>query len=100
AHIATGMSARVYLLGYPNRPFRGVVEGVGWALYQNNGATVAGLANVAATLDWVRPAQPFPLRITLKDEDRRFPCRMGATEVVTMEGKPPPSPPLIRLQER
>ncbi len=100
AHIAPGMSARVYLLGYPNRRFRGVVEGVGWALFQNNGATVAGLANVAPTLNWVRLAQRFPVRITLKDDDPRFPFRMGATAVVTIEGEPPRSPPLIRLQAR
>ena len=100
AHIASGMNARVYLLGYPNRPFRGVVEGVGWALYQNNGATVAGLANVAPTLNWVRLAQRFPVRITLKDDDPRFPFRMGATAVVTIDGAPPSSPPAVGLQAR
>ena len=100
AHIAPGMNARVYLLGYPNRPFRGVVEGVGWALYQNNGATVAGLANVAPTLNWVRLAQRFPVRITLKDDDPGFPFRMGATAVVTIDGAPPPSPPAVGLQAR
>jgi len=87
-NIAPGMSARVYLLGYPNRRFRGVVEGVGWALYQTNGGTVAGLANVAPALNWVRLAQRFPVRITLEDEDPRFPFRMGATAVVTIEGEP------------
>jgi multidrug resistance efflux pump len=80
------MSARVYLLGYPNRRFSGVVEGVGWALYQANGATVAGLANVAPTLNWVRLAQRFPVRITLGAADPRFPFRMGATAVVTIDG--------------
>lgn len=100
AHITPGMNARVYLLGYPSRPFRGVVEGVGWALYQNNGATVAGLANVAPTLNWVRLAQRFPVRITLKDKDSRFPFRMGATAVVTIDGEQSPSPSAIGLQAR
>jgi len=98
SHIAPGMSARVYLLGYPNRRFRGVVEGVGWALYQTNGATVAGLANVAPTLNWVRLAQRFPVRITLGDEDPRFPFRMGATAVVTIDGAPSRTPAPIRSQ--
>jgi len=89
SHIAPGMTARVYLLGYPNHRFHGVVEGVGWALYQSNGATVSGLANVAPTLNWVRPAQRFPVRITLDDADPRFPFRMGATAVVTIDGTPP-----------
>lgn len=86
AHIAPGMTARVYLLGYPDRSFRGVVEGIGWALYQSNGGTVSGLANVAPTLNWVRLVQRFPVRITLGDADPRFPFRMGATAVVTIEG--------------
>jgi membrane fusion protein, multidrug efflux system len=98
SHIAPGMSARVYLLSYPNRRFRGVVEGVGWALYQTNGATVAGLANVASTLNWVRLAQRFPVRITLGPEDPRFPFRMGATAVVTIDGAPSRPPPTIRSQ--
>jgi membrane fusion protein, multidrug efflux system len=86
--IAPGMSAQVYLLGYPNRRFHGVVEGVGWALYQENGATVAGLPNVAPTLNWVRLAQRFPVRITLDGQAPEFPFRMGATAVVTIEGNP------------
>jgi len=98
SHIAPGMSARVYLLGYPNRRFSGVVEGVGWALYQANGATVAGLANVAPTLNWVRLAQRFPVRITLGAVDPRFPFRMGATAVVTIDGEPPRPPPPIPSQ--
>jgi membrane fusion protein, multidrug efflux system len=100
ADIAPGMRAHVYLLGYPNRRFRGVVEGVGWALYQSNGGTVAGLANIAPTLNWVRLAQRFPVRITLEDGDPRFPFRMGATAVVTIEGEPPTMAAPIRSQSR
>jgi multidrug resistance efflux pump len=84
--IAPGMSAQVYLLGYPNRRFHGVVEGLGWALYQDNGATIAGLPNVTPTLNWVRLAQRFPVRITLDGRQPEFPFRMGATAVVTIEG--------------
>jgi multidrug resistance efflux pump len=84
--IAPGMDAQVYLLGYPNRRFHGVVQGVGWALYQENGATVAGLPNVAPTLNWVRLAQRFPVRITLDGRQPEFPFRMGGTAVVTIEG--------------
>jgi multidrug resistance efflux pump len=85
--IAPGMNAEVYLLGYPNRRFHGVVEGVGWALYQENGSTVAGLANVAPTLNWVRLAQRFPVRITLDGRQPEFPFRMGATAIVTIAGR-------------
>jgi multidrug resistance efflux pump len=97
-YIAPGMQAEVYLLGYPNRRFRGVVEGVGWALFQENGATIAGLPNVAPTLNWVRLAQRFPVRITLEDRDPRFPFRMGATAVVTIDGATSSRSPLIHSQ--
>jgi len=86
ANIRPGMTAQVYLLSYPNRRFRGVVQGVGWALYQNNGASVEGLPQVEPTLNWVRLSQRFPVRIILQDPDQGFPFRMGATAVVTIQG--------------
>jgi membrane fusion protein, multidrug efflux system len=86
AHIAPGMTAQVYLRSYPGHPFRGQVQGVGWALYQDNGATVAGLPQIEPTLNWVRLSQRFPVRITLGPNDDVYPFRMGATAVVTIEG--------------
>ncbi|HUA33030.1 MAG TPA: HlyD family efflux transporter periplasmic adaptor subunit [Candidatus Binataceae bacterium] len=86
ANIRPGMRAEVFLLGYPNVRFRGRVEGVGWALFQDNGATVSGLPRVEPTLNWVRLAQRFPVRVTLEDRDARYPFRMGETAVVTIKG--------------
>jgi multidrug resistance efflux pump len=86
-HIRPGMNAVVYLLSYPNTRFRGQVQGVGWALYQDNGATVQGLPQVEETLNWVRLSQRFPVRITLETPEPDFPFRMGATAVVTIEGR-------------
>jgi membrane fusion protein, multidrug efflux system len=86
AHIRAGMSAEVFLLAYPGHSFRGHVQGVGWALYQENGATVAGLPAIAPTLNWVRLSQRFPVRIILERPDPQFPYRMGATAVVTIQG--------------
>jgi multidrug efflux system membrane fusion protein len=85
-HIRPGMSAEIYLLSYPNKRFRGHVQGVGWALYQNNGATVQGLPQVEETLNWVRLSQRFPVRIVLDRGDPAFPFRQGATAVVTIQG--------------
>ncbi len=85
-YIRPGMRAEVYLLSYPNKRFRGHVQGVGWALYQENGATVAGLPQVEPTLNWVRLSQRFPVRIVLDDRDPAHPFRMGATAVVTIQG--------------
>jgi multidrug efflux system membrane fusion protein len=85
-HIRPGMNAEVYLLSYPDRRFRGRVQGVGWALYQNNGATIQGLPQVEETLNWVRLSQRFPVRIILESDDPLFPFRSGATAVVTIQG--------------
>ena len=71
---------------YQRHRFRGRVQGVGWALYQQNGATVEGLPQIDPTLNWVRLAQRFPVRIVLEDRDPKFPFRMGNTAVVTIQG--------------
>jgi membrane fusion protein, multidrug efflux system len=86
SHIRPGMTAEVFLLAYPNHRFRGTVQGLGWALYQTNGATIEGLPQVEPTLNWVRLSQRFPVRITLEDRDPNYPFRMGATAVVTIQG--------------
>jgi membrane fusion protein, multidrug efflux system len=86
AHIEPGMTADVFLLAYPNRRFRGRVQGVGWALYQQNGATIDGLPAIEPTLNWVRLSQRFPVRVVLEQRDADAPFRMGATAVVTIQG--------------
>jgi membrane fusion protein, multidrug efflux system len=84
--IKTGMRVKVYLIAYPGKQFTGTVQGIGWALFQQNGATVGVLPAVEPTLNWVRLAQRFPVRIILDDPDPNFPYRMGATAVVTIKG--------------
>ncbi|HEY8517054.1 MAG TPA: biotin/lipoyl-binding protein [Candidatus Binatia bacterium] len=86
ASIAPGMSAEIYLMSYPRRKFRGRVQGIGWALYQKDGATVGVLPAVEPTLNWVRLAQRFPVRIVLEESDPAYPFRMGASAVVTIKG--------------
>ncbi|HKD70201.1 MAG TPA: biotin/lipoyl-binding protein [Candidatus Binataceae bacterium] len=86
SHIRPGMSVEVFLLSYPNQRFRGHVQGIGWGLYQENGATVAGLPQVEPTLNWVRLSQRFPVRIILGPNNTRFPFRIGQTAVVTVQG--------------
>jgi membrane fusion protein, multidrug efflux system len=87
-HIRPQMRAEIYLLSYPNKRFHGHVQGVGWALYQGDGASVQGLPQVDETLNWVRLSQRFPVRIILDDPDPAFPFRMGTTAVVTIKGNP------------
>jgi multidrug resistance efflux pump len=86
ANIRPGMAADVFLLSYPGHRVHGVVQGIGWALHQPDGATVGVLPAVEPTLDWVRLAQRFPVRIRLDPPAADRPYRMGATAVVTVRG--------------
>jgi membrane fusion protein, multidrug efflux system len=85
--IRPGMRADVSLLSYPGKRFEGEVQGIGWGLSQENGATVGGLPHVEETLNWVRLNQRFPVRIVLERGDGDHPFRMGQTAVVTIRGE-------------
>ena len=65
--IEPGMVAEIWLLACPGQTLRGVVQGVGKAIYQPVGASVDALPDVPPSLDWVRLAQRFPVRIILED---------------------------------
>ena len=86
ANVRPGMKAEVYLMGYPGRRFHGEVQGIGWAIHQADGATVQGLPAVEPTLNWVRFAKRFPVRIRLEPPSSEQPYRMGTTAVVTVLG--------------
>ena len=85
--IRPGMPAEVSLLSYPGKRFHGDVQGIGWGLFQENGATVGGLPNVEETLNWVRLNQRFPVRIVLERDNGDHPFRIGQTAVVTIQGE-------------
>ena len=83
-----GQRVRVRLFPYPDRVFDGVVEGVGWGIYQPDGQANAGtlqLPEVAPTINWVRLPQRFPVRIDLPHEDPQHPFRIGQTAVVQID---------------
>jgi multidrug efflux system membrane fusion protein len=81
-----GMSAEVYVLNYPGRPFRGEVQGIGWAVQQPDGPTTGLLPPVQPALNWVRLAQRFPVRVRLIDPPGDLPLRVGQTAAVTVLG--------------
>lgn len=85
--IAPGMPAEIFLMSYPGKRLRGRVQGVGWGLHQRNGATVGVLPEVEPTLNWLRLAQRFPVRIRVEDRDPEITLRMGASAVVTIQGE-------------
>jgi multidrug efflux system membrane fusion protein len=89
--IEIGRSVEIYLMARPGERLLGRVQGIGWALFPPDGATADMLPKVSPTLDWVRLAQRFPVRITVESEPAR-PLRMGETAsvIVLPEGDAPP----------
>jgi len=89
-NIRPGRPAQVYLLGDAARKFAGVVDSVGYGVYPDDGgADAGGLPHVPRTLNWVRVAQRFPVRILVTRPDaERF--RIGASAVAIM-GEPAPT---------
>jgi cardiolipin synthase len=68
-------------MSYPNRRFRGVVQGIGWANHPDQGATVGVLPDVPRTLNWVRLASRRLYGPLLRDGVRIFEYDAGMTHV-------------------
>jgi len=91
--IVPGMTARVRLIMYPGYSYTGKVEGVGWGVFQQDGSdTPALLPDINPTVDWIRLAARFPVRINLGNFKSDHPLRMGAratVEILPGEGEKP-----------
>ena len=84
AGMEPGQRATVYVMAQPSRALRGQVDSLGWGVASDVSATFGGLPHVERTLNWVRIAARFPVRILLDappDELMRF----GATAVVVID---------------
>ena len=82
--VPAGAPVDLYLQSHPGRRFRGTVVGLGWAVLPENGTSVGGLPRVERSLDWIRLAARFPVRIKVEDPDDSF--RIGASAVATVHG--------------
>jgi multidrug efflux system membrane fusion protein len=83
-HIPSGAPVDLYLLSQPGKHFRGTVVGLGWAVLPENGTSVNGLPRVERSLDWIRLAARFPVRIKVDNPDDSF--HLGASAVATVRG--------------
>ena len=83
-HIPAGAAVDLYLQSHPGRHFRGTVVGLGWAVLPENGTSVNGLPRVERSLNWIRLAARFPVRIKVEDPDDSF--RIGASAIATARG--------------
>jgi multidrug efflux system membrane fusion protein len=83
-HIPSGAPVDLYLQSQPSRHFRGTVVGLGWAVLPEKGTSVNGLPSVERSLDWIRLAARFPVRIKVENPDDSF--HLGASAVATVRG--------------
>jgi multidrug resistance efflux pump len=83
SNVKPGDKVKVTLMGYPGRPFDGVVESTGWAVFIQDGSTVKLIPQVAQTIDWVQLPQRFPVRVRIAGEPP-VPLRIGQTASVAV----------------
>lgn len=87
ADIELGACASVYVLGQRGPSLKGRVENIGWGISSADVINLPrSLPYVQKSLNWVRVAQRFPVRIGLNEPDSGF-LRMGASaDVVIRHG--------------
>jgi multidrug efflux system membrane fusion protein len=83
AGIKPGQRATVYVMAEPSRPLRGEVESLGWGVASEDPA-LGGLPHVERTLNWVRIATRFPVRILLDSPPADL-MRVSASAVIVIE---------------
>jgi membrane fusion protein, multidrug efflux system len=79
-----GQRALVYVMQAPQTPVKGVVDSLGGAVAPDEGATFLGLPHVPRSLNWVRIAQRFPVRILLENPPEEL-MRIGATAAIVIQ---------------
>jgi membrane fusion protein, multidrug efflux system len=82
--IKPGQRALVYVMQAPQTPLQGAVDSIGGGVRSDEGENILGLPLVPRTLNWVRIAQRFPVRILLKDPPPSL-MRIGASVAIVVE---------------
>jgi multidrug efflux system membrane fusion protein len=76
--IKSGQKAVIRLQTYPDHRLEGIVEGISWGIEQEAGDVErGGLPNVTPTVDWVRLAQRFPVKVKFVDVPPEVELRIG-----------------------
>lgn len=104
--IGNGDRAIVTLMSYPDKPFEGTVDSVGWGIAQQDGSTgFELLPNVNPTFEWIRLAQRIPVKIRIGELPEGVALRVGTTcSVLVMTGSAagddghavPPAPAVLQ----
>jgi membrane fusion protein, multidrug efflux system len=83
-----GDCATVYSMLDRGRPIAGVVQGVGWGVLDQDRINLPrSVPYVQRSLDWVRVAQRFPVRVRLRTPPPEL-ARLGASAVVEIKHGP------------
>ena len=85
AGIRPGQHATVFVPSHPNQPVSGTMESLGWGVTPDEGSTSSGgLPRVPRSLEWVRIAQRFPVRVLLQNPPEPL-MRVAATAVIVID---------------
>ena len=84
AGLRPGQPATVFVLGFGGAAVHGVLDSLGSGVTPDEASTSNGLPSIPRSLDWVRIAQRFPVRILL-DNPPPFYMRIGASAVVLID---------------
>jgi len=76
-----GQSATVYVMQDSHHPVAGVIDSLNFGVVPDEGTVSNGLPEVPRSLNWVRIAQRYPVRILLQNPPPDL-MRLGATAVI------------------
>jgi multidrug efflux system membrane fusion protein len=83
--ITVGDCATVFSMIDRNQPIKGVVEGIGWGVLDDERINLPrSVPYVQRSLNWVRVAQRFPVRVRLENPPELL-MRLGASAVVEVK---------------
>ena len=70
-------------MSYPDKPIEGVVDSIGWGVFQDDGSPgYQGLPDIEPSFDWIRLAQRIPVRVHLGELPPGVILRVGTTATV------------------
>ncbi|EOF4701720.1 multidrug transporter subunit MdtN [Klebsiella oxytoca] len=84
-NIRPGVPATIHLMSDSGRTFQRKVDSIGYGVLPDDGGIVlGGLPHVSRSINWVRVAQRFPVKIMVDKPDAEM-FRIGASAVATLE---------------
>jgi multidrug efflux system membrane fusion protein len=81
--IHIGSHVDVFLMEHPDRKFSGIVDGIGFGVFPEDGKESGGLPDIDRTLNWVHLSSRFPVRIRIQNPDPVL-FRIGSTAVTVV----------------